>query len=103
MLTVGTASAMSDDPFTTPGRVMPARVPRPGELLFQFVRASDRASLSCELRFHGESFGWEAQFLERGELLMMSASGETWHFEADDNAQWRRVPDSADPLILLRQ
>jgi hypothetical protein len=23
-------------------------------------------------------------------------------FEAD-NAQWRRVPDSADPLIMLRQ
>lgn len=41
--------------------------------------------------------------LERGELLMMSRSGETWHFEADDNAQWRRVPDSADPLILMRQ
>jgi hypothetical protein len=41
--------------------------------------------------------------LERGELLMMSASGETWHFEADDNAQWRRMPDMADPLILMRQ
>src|SRR3954468_3673278 len=41
--------------------------------------------------------------LERGELLLMSAGGETWRFEADDNAQWRRVPDSADPLILLRQ
>src|SRR3954471_12484202 len=41
--------------------------------------------------------------LERGELLLLSAGGETWHFEADDNAQWRRVPDSADPLILLRQ
>jgi hypothetical protein len=25
--------------------------------------------MSCELRFHGESFGWEAQFLERGDLL----------------------------------
>ena len=24
--------------------------------------------MSCELRFHGESYGWEAQFLERGEL-----------------------------------
>ena len=24
---------------------------------------------SCELRFHGESYGWEAQFFERGELL----------------------------------
>src|SRR6187399_982588 len=25
--------------------------------------------------------------LERGELLLLSAGGETWHFEADDNAQ----------------
>jgi hypothetical protein len=41
--------------------------------------------------------------LERGELLLMSASGDVWHFEADDNAQWRRVPDAADPLIMLRQ
>ena len=41
--------------------------------------------------------------LERGALLMMSASGETWQFEADDHAQWRRMPDSADPLILVRQ
>ena len=41
--------------------------------------------------------------LERGELLMQSASGETWRFEADDSAQWRRVPDSADPMILVRQ
>jgi Protease inhibitor Inh len=41
--------------------------------------------------------------LERGELLLMSKDGEVWRFEADDNAQWRRVPDSADPLIMLRQ
>jgi hypothetical protein len=41
--------------------------------------------------------------LERGELLLLSAKGEIWRFEADDNAQWRRVPDSADPLILMRQ
>jgi len=41
--------------------------------------------------------------LEHGQMLLMSQSGETWQFEADDNAQWRRVPDSADPLIMLRQ
>jgi len=41
--------------------------------------------------------------LERGGLLLMSAGGEFWRFEADDNAQWRRVPDSADPLIMVRQ
>jgi len=41
--------------------------------------------------------------LEHGQILMMSNSGETWQFEADDNAQWRRVPDSAEPLIMMRQ
>jgi hypothetical protein len=41
--------------------------------------------------------------IERGELLLLSSKGEIWRFEADDNAQWRRVPDSADPLLLTRQ
>jgi hypothetical protein len=41
--------------------------------------------------------------LDRGQIILMSKSGESWQFEADDNAQWRRVPDTADPLILLRQ
>ena len=41
--------------------------------------------------------------LDHGQILLMSKSGDTWQFEADDNAQWRRVPDTADPLIMLRQ
>lgn len=41
--------------------------------------------------------------LEHGQMMLMSARGETWKFEADDNAQWRLVPDSAAPLIMLRQ
>ena len=41
--------------------------------------------------------------LDRGQMILMSANGDVWHFEADDNAQWRRVPDSVDPLIMLRQ
>jgi hypothetical protein len=40
--------------------------------------------------------------LDHGQMLLMAQSGETWQFEADDNAQWRKVPDSADPLIMLR-
>lgn len=40
--------------------------------------------------------------LDRGQIILMSDKGETWQFEADDNAQWRKVPDSADPLIMLR-
>jgi hypothetical protein len=41
--------------------------------------------------------------LERGQIMLMSNSGEIWRFEADDNAQWRLVPDSADPLLMVRQ
>lgn len=40
--------------------------------------------------------------LDHGQMLLMSEKGETWQFEADDNAQWRKVPDSPDPLIMLR-
>jgi hypothetical protein len=41
--------------------------------------------------------------LEHGQMLLMSKTGDVWRFEADDNAQWRLVPDAADPLIMLRQ
>jgi Protease inhibitor Inh len=41
--------------------------------------------------------------LEHGQMLLMAENGNIWRFEADDNAQWRLVPDSADPLIMLRQ
>jgi hypothetical protein len=50
------------------GRTPPG-VSRPGALLFEFVRASDGAPMTCELRFHGEGVGWEAPFFERGELF----------------------------------
>ncbi|MGJ4939882.1 AprI/Inh family metalloprotease inhibitor [Bradyrhizobium sp. STM 3843] len=41
--------------------------------------------------------------LEHGQMILMSDRGEAWRFEADDNAQWRLVPDSANPLMMLRQ
>ncbi len=48
------------------------------------------------------AFGPTQWRLERGQMILMSKTGDTWQFEADDNAQWRRVPDSADGLIMLR-
>ena len=64
-------SIMPDDSFYAPNyKPPPLRTQRtPGELLFEFVRASDRTPMSCELKFHGESYGWEALFFERGELI----------------------------------
>jgi protease inhibitor Inh len=48
------------------------------------------------------AFGPVQWRLDRGQMILMSKTGETWQFEADDNAQWRRVPDSADGLVMLR-
>jgi hypothetical protein len=48
------------------------------------------------------TFGPVQWRLDRGQIILMSKTGETWQFEADDNAQWRRVPDTADGLIMLR-
>jgi hypothetical protein len=48
------------------------------------------------------AFGPVQWRLERGQIILQSKNGDTWQFEADDNAQWRRVPDSADGLVMLR-
>ena len=49
------------------------------------------------------AFGPTRWRLEHGQIVLMSGKGETWQFEADDNAQWRLVPDSADSLLMMRQ
>jgi hypothetical protein len=41
--------------------------------------------------------------LDRGELLLSSAGGDTWRFEEADPATWRRVPEAADPVLLVRK
>jgi hypothetical protein len=61
------SSAMTDDPFYAPGRN--PRHPRPGEVLFEFVRESDRAQFRCELRTR-EPSGFEVQFFMAGELFI---------------------------------
>jgi hypothetical protein len=52
---------MTDEPYWKPNRKpAPVREAKPGEPLFEFVRASDKAHV---LRAdHGD--GWEVQFLE---------------------------------------
>src|SRR4051794_40867592 len=60
--------AMSDDAFYSPNRQPPPPlVPKAGEPLWS-VR-HNHVTWSCELRFHGESYGWEATLLRDGELV----------------------------------
>lgn len=87
---------MSDEPFYSP-KASPraARVARPGELLFEFVRGGG-ARMACELRFHGESFGWEAQFLRRGELVFSRGAFVTKAAAVQWAEQERKAIETAD-------
>jgi hypothetical protein len=49
------------------------------------------------------SFGPATWRMENGELVLYSARGQTWHFEENDANTWQRVPESPDPVLLVRQ
>lgn len=49
------------------------------------------------------SFGPATWLMDRGELVLKSARGATWRFEAAEDAKWRRVPESADPVLMVRK
>lgn len=60
-----------------------------------------RISPGCDpfvMRFNPVS--WR---LDRGGLTFGSARGETWLFEADDPTNWHRIPQTADPVLLVRK
>lgn len=40
--------------------------------------------------------------MDRGELLIKNARGQTWRFEEADGTTWERVPESADPILLVK-
>jgi hypothetical protein len=41
--------------------------------------------------------------MQEGELMLLSARGQSWQFEENDTNTWQRVPESADPILLMRQ
>jgi hypothetical protein len=41
--------------------------------------------------------------MDQGDLMLLSQHGESWQFEANDANTWQRVPESADPFLLVRQ
>jgi len=41
--------------------------------------------------------------IERGELVLASTRGISWRFEEIEGGNWRRIPETADPITLVRQ
>jgi hypothetical protein len=41
--------------------------------------------------------------MDQGDLVLISARGQSWRFEENDANTWQRVPEGADPVLLVRQ
>ena len=41
--------------------------------------------------------------IDRDELMLAPARGNPWRFEEIDSVTWRRQPETADPIMLVRQ
>ena len=48
-------------------------------------------------------FAPNAWRIDEGALVLLSAHGQNWQFEENDAKTWQRVPETADPILLLRQ
>ena len=58
---------MTDEDWYKPHRPpVPARQPKPAERVWSLHK--NGRDVDCELRFHGESYGWECQCLHNGDL-----------------------------------
>jgi protease inhibitor Inh len=48
-------------------------------------------------------FGPTSWRIDRGDLVLLSGRGQTWRFQEDDPNTWMRLPETADPVLLVRQ
>jgi len=41
--------------------------------------------------------------MDRGEIVLRAANGQSWRFEEGDNKRWQRIPQTANPLLMVRK
>ena len=41
--------------------------------------------------------------MDRGEIVLRAANGQSWRFEEGEDAKWQRVPQTASPLLMIRK
>ena len=48
-------------------------------------------------------FGPTSWRMDQGELVLLSGRGQSWRFEEHDANTWQRLPETPDPVLLVRQ
>jgi len=85
--------------------IMRASGPPLCQLTLALTPAGDGYALSVKPGCDAEiaRLNFEQWRMDRGELVLMPARGNPWRFEGVDNVSWRRLPESADQITLVRQ
>jgi hypothetical protein len=49
------------------------------------------------------AFGPATWQVDRGEIVLRAANGQSWRFEEGDDSKWQRIPQTANPLLMVRK
>jgi hypothetical protein len=41
--------------------------------------------------------------MDRGEIVLRAANGQSWRFEEAEGSKWQRIPQTASPLLMVRK
>jgi hypothetical protein len=41
--------------------------------------------------------------MDRGEMVLRAANGQSWRFEETDDSKWQRIPGTANSLLMVRK
>jgi hypothetical protein len=41
--------------------------------------------------------------MDRGEIVLRAANGQAWRFEETEDAKWQRIPQTTNPLLMVRK
>jgi hypothetical protein len=41
--------------------------------------------------------------MDRGEIVLRAANGQSWRFEEGEDSKWQRIPQTASPLLMVRK
>ena len=48
-------------------------------------------------------FGPATWQMDRGEIVLRAANGQSWRFEEGEDSKWQRIPQTASPLLMVRK
>jgi protease inhibitor Inh len=49
------------------------------------------------------AFGPATWQMDRGEIVLRAANGQSWRFEEAEDSKWQRIPQTANPLLMVRK